>query len=160
MAINGDINSEEFKVGMMTTNDYLWNTAAYDSERSLKRAIEKRYGIESLPLLLKFRDVELEIRNKIGERSLWFESDTLWKIIRKTRYITGKNPLYYHLNYNGLKALRMQLKYSVPEPLAEKEYLVELKKLDSVRHDVLDEIKVIDFGFGAYFESISVKIPQ
>jgi len=160
MYINGDINSEENRAAMMTTNDFLWNPESYDPEKSLHRAMDKKYGNQLIDLLFEFKEIELTLRKKIGERALWFEADTLWKIIRKTRWITGKNPLYYHLNYNGLKAYRMQLKYSVPEPLPEIEYLAEIQNLEVKRSDLVERIKTKNSTIGEYFESICVKFPD
>jgi hypothetical protein len=159
MYINGDINSEENKAAMMTTNDFLWNPESYDPEKSLQTAMEKRYGNQVINLLFEFKDIELTLRRMIGERALWFEADTLWKIIRRTRWITGKNPLYYHLNYNGLKALRMQLKYSVPEPESEDVFIAECNKMNQKRTAILEKIKRVDQALFENLYKIRVSTP-
>lgn len=160
MVVNGNLNTEEMKVGMITANDYLWNPQNYKPDRSLQTAMEKRYGIELVDVLLQFKDTELNLRKKIGERALWFEADSLWKVIRNTRWITGKNPLYYHLNYNRLKALRIQLKYSVPEPQDESLFFSECKKLDDERRGLLEKVQRVNPGLFEDLNAILVRLPD
>jgi len=160
MFINGNLNAEEMKAALITVNDYLWDPYKYDPEESLENAMLIRYGTELVDFLFEFKKTELELRMKIGERALWFEADTLWKIIRNTRRITEKNPLYYHLNYNGLKAMRMQLKYSVPEPQEYSIFLTECKKLDDQRRELLQKIGSINPGLTEDFEKILVRLPE
>ena len=85
MVINGDANSEEMKVAIMTANDYLWDSENYNAERSVMTAMQKRYGNELKEHLLKYKDIELILRKKIGQRALWFVADTLWGVIRKAK---------------------------------------------------------------------------
>lgn len=160
MFVNGDLNAEEMKAGLVTVNDYLWDPHIYDPEKSLETALILRYGTELIDYLFEFKDTELELRKKIGERALWFEADTLWKIIRSIRGITEKNPLYYHLNYNGLKAMRMQLKYSVPEPQEFSVFLAECKKLDDQRREILQKIQSLSPRLAEDFEKILVRLPE
>ena len=138
MYINGDANSEDSKAAMITAMDYLWNPDKYDPSKSIQVAMNRLYSNKAAPLLLELKNVELEFRKKIGERKLWFEADTLWTIIRKIRYIHDKNPFPYHLNYTRLKALRLQLKNSVPEPLPKEEFIKECLTLDQKRKDILE----------------------
>lgn len=116
MFVNGDAASIIGQVPSMTVNDFLWNPEAYYPDQSLRKAITHLYGQEAIEPALDFQEAELSIRRMIGEKLLWEEADSLWAVIRRTRYITEKNPFYYHLNYGRLKALRLQLKYSVPQP--------------------------------------------
>ncbi len=160
MFINGDANSEEMKAAMVTANDFLWNPAGYDAEKSLHTAMERRYGRESLDLLLNFKDVELTLRRKIGERALWFEADTLWDVIRKAKALTGKNPFYYHLNYGRLKALRLQLKYSVPEVQPKQVFIKECRELSAKRTAILNELKMTNAMMSGYLRSIAVALPD
>jgi hypothetical protein len=158
MFINGNMNSEGMKVASMTTNDFLWNPENYDPKKSLVMAMKKRYGSESVALLLEFRDIEMDLRKKIGERALWFQADTLWKEIIDAKTITNKNPFFYHLNYNRLKALRMQLKHSVPKPSSPQEFLNECHSLDQRRQEILIKIKGSNPNIHEYLQSILVPI--
>ncbi len=160
MFINGDANSEGMKIAMVTANDFLWNPDKYDAENSLRTAMVRRYGRQSVDLLLNFRDAELELRKKIGERALWFEADTLWDVIRKAKALTGKNPFYYHLNYSRLKALRLQLKYSVPEPESKAVFMEECRRLAAKRDGILDELKNVNTKIYEYLKSVSVALPD
>jgi hypothetical protein len=141
MFINNDANSETGIVGTITTNDYLWNPDNYDPEKSLETAIIREYGAEVKDLVLRFKELELRIRKTIGERELWFEADSLWQQIRKVRRITDKNPFYYHLNYTRMKALRLQLKASVPIPEEKNIFVEKVSKLLNHRETILSEIK-------------------
>ena len=144
MAVNGNLNAEEMKVALITANDYLWDPRKYNPKKSLETAMIKRYGVELTNWLFRFKETELALRKKIGERALWFEADSLWQIIRKIRWTTEKNPLYYHLNYNGLKALRMQLKYSIPQPVDEQTFFAECDSMDLQRHHILNKVQVLN----------------
>ncbi len=160
MLINGNINSEDMKVAALTANDFLWNPEGYDPEKSLHTAIRKLYGEASLAPLLRFKNVELNLRKKIGERALWFETDTLWKRIVKTKEITGKNPFHYHLNYSQLKALRMQLKYSLPMPVSKPEFRKECMALEKERNRILNEIKVTNLKIFEYLREVKIPVPN
>jgi hypothetical protein len=141
MFINGDVCLEVNRSSMMTVNDFLWNSSSYDPEASLHKSIELLYGSDNVDEILDYKRVELEIREKIGERELWYQADFLWKWIRKTRYTTQKNPFYYHLNYSRLKALRLQLKSSVPEPLPLAEFEQLIKNLVLKREKIINHFK-------------------
>lgn len=144
MFVNGDVNLEESIIAAITTNDYLWSPEIYDPKKSLKTAIAGEYGSELVDLILHFRDTELNLRKVIGERKLWFEADSLWQKIRDVRFITDKNPFYYHLNYTRLKALRLQLKASVPEPKNKDHFIAECYELDEKRKSILTSIRNIN----------------
>lgn len=144
MFVNGNADSEDSKASMITVNDFLWNSSGYDSLRSIQNAMKRLYGGTSASLLFEFKEAELEFRKKIGERSLWFEADTLWSIIRKIRYIHDKNPFHYHFNYTRMKALRLQLKNSVPEPLPKEKFNDGILQLDNKRNRILKKIELID----------------
>lgn len=137
MFINGSANSEDSKASVITANDYMWNTRKYSPEESLNKAMEKLYGKESAKILFRLKEVELELRKTIGERELRFESDSLWKIIRKVRYTHTKNPFYYHYNYSRMKALRLQLKGSVPEPTDKNVFMMQCSKLNEKREKLV-----------------------
>ena len=141
MFINGDANSEDSKATVITTNDYMWNSRKYSPEKSLNKAMMRLYGEENSELILKLREVELSLRKTKGERELWFESDTLWTIIRKIRFIHTKNPFYYHYNYTRMKALRLQLKGSVPEPIDKKDFINKCITIDKDRKEILDKLQ-------------------
>ena len=141
MFVNGDVCLEVNRSSMMTVNDFLWNSSSYDPEASLHKSIELLYGNDNVNEILDYKSIELEIRKKIGERELWFQSDSLWKWIRKTRHTTEKNPFYYHLNYSRLKTLRLQLKSSVPEPLPLEEFEILLNELILKREKIINHIK-------------------
>jgi hypothetical protein len=160
MFINNDANSETGIVGTITTNDYLWNPDAYDPGKSLENAIIREYGEEVKDIVLKFKEVELKIRKTIGERELWFEADSLWKQIRKVRYITGKNPFYYHLNYSRLKALRLQLKASVPDPEEKALFVEKLNDLFEIREKLLAEIKMENEASYLRLKDLTTEVPD
>ena len=139
--VNGDANSEDSKASTVTVNDYMWNSKNYSPKNSINNAMNRIYGKENAALLLDFKDAELSLRKTIGERKLWFESDTLWSVIRKIRFTTEKNPFDYHLNYTRLKALRLQLKNSVPEPVEKNLFIENCKSIYNRRNEILNEIK-------------------
>jgi len=158
MFINGDSNSKGMQIAAITTNDFLWNPEKYDPETSLAMAMDKMYGHETAGLLLEFRDIELDHRRKIGERALWFEADTLWKAIIETKLVTEKNPFHYHFNYSRLKALRMQLKHSVPLPSSREEFIAECSILEKKRNDLLVKIKSVNPDIYTYLKGISIRV--
>lgn len=160
MFVNGNADSEDSKAAMITVNDYLWDPANYNPDLSIKTAMERFYGKSVTPLLMQFKESELGLRKKIGERKLWFEADTLWSIIRKIRYIHDKNPFYYHLNYTRMKALRLQLKNSVPEPLQKEDFIKDCLALDQKRNDVLDKVKLINEKIYERVKSIMMTFPD
>jgi hypothetical protein len=142
MFINGAANSEDSKATVITTNDYMWNSQNYLPEESLNKAMKRLYGKENSELLFQLKEAELELRKTIGERELWFESDTLWTIIRKIRFIHTKNPFYYHYNYTRMKALRLQLKGSVPEPIEKKDFIARCLDIDKKRSEILTKLEL------------------
>lgn len=160
MLINGNINSEGMKVAAITANDYLWYPEHYQAEQSLSVAMDKYYGEKLAALLMEFKETELNLRKKVGERSLWFQADTLWQAIIKTKEITGKNPFYYHLNYSRLKALRMQLKNSVPKATSRQVFQSECLVLTNKREKILDQIKQSTPELYNFLSSISIKISE
>lgn len=139
--VNGDANSEDSKASVVTVNDYMWNSKNYSPEKSISFAMNRIYGKENTKLLLEFKEAELSLRKTIGERKLWFESDTLWSVIRKIRFTTGKNPFDYHLNYTRLKALRLQLKNSVPDPVNKNLFIEKCKSIYKTRNELLESLK-------------------
>jgi len=144
MFINNDANSETGLVGGITTNDYLWNPDSYDPDKSLEIAIAREYGSQVVDLVISFKETELEIRRALGERKLWFQSDSLWQQIRKVRFITDKNPFYFHLNYSRLKSLRLQLKASVPELEPKDIFTMKMSKIVEKRTLILKKISQIN----------------
>jgi hypothetical protein len=160
MFLNGDANSEDTRTAAITANDYLWDPANYKPQKSLITAMENYYGKKYVNLLFDFKDVELALRKKIGQRKLWFESDTLWNIIRKIRFITDKNPFYYHLNYSRLKALRMQLKNSVPEPVSRKEFEKECLELNNKRNEIIRELGKMNKSLADRIKTILSPLPD
>jgi hypothetical protein len=56
MYTNGAADSEVYKIKYATVADYEWNTAAYDPELSLWKALTKTYGRRAAELLLRFND--------------------------------------------------------------------------------------------------------
>ncbi|HOI28355.1 MAG TPA: beta-N-acetylglucosaminidase domain-containing protein [Melioribacteraceae bacterium] len=157
MFVNGNADAEDSKASIITVNDFLWNSSTYDSLRSIQNAMIRLYGKASASLLFEFKETELEFRKKIGERKLWFEADTLWSIIRKIRYIHDKNPFHYHFNYTRMKALRLQLKNSVPEPVTKEKFVDEIHLLDGKRNGILRKMEMIDKK--VYEKIIPVMLP-
>jgi len=133
--INGNAWSEDTKATVMTVNDYLWNSSKYDPNEAIETAMTNLYGKGLAEDISKFKNVELELRKKIGERELYFESDSLWKMIRKVRYIHTKNPFKYHFNYTRMKALRLQLNGSVPEPGLKEEFIEDCQAIAARRDE-------------------------
>lgn len=142
--INGNAWSEDTKTTAITVNDYLWNPSSYDSSQSIETAMNRIYGKELAKDINNFKTVELELKKKIGERRLYFEADSLWKVIRKVRFIHTKNPFKYHFNYTRMKALRLQLKGSVPEPGPKEKFIEECKAIANRREEILNKIKEKD----------------
>ena len=143
--INGDAAGETSRAATMTANAYMWEEERYNPESSLIAAMKRLYGSENMNMMFQFKDVELELSKTIKQRELWFGADELWKSIKKTRFITEKNPDYYHQNYGRLKALRMQIKNSVPEPIDFKEYKNKCLDLFEKRNSLLKEIEEKSF---------------
>jgi len=160
MFINGNANTEDSKAATITVLDYLWSPDSYEPERSLNTAIERHYGKELVKPLLKFKETELEIRKTIGERRLWYESDTLWTIIRKARYTHSKSPFYFHYNYTRMKALRLQLKNSVQEPLPKEDFIKECILMDDKRNKILQKIKLINKKVYNNINGITIELPN
>jgi hypothetical protein len=121
-------------------------------------AMKMQYDPETADFLLKFKDTELVLRKLIGQRTLWYEADSLWQAIIDTKLATGKNPFHYHLNYSRLKALRMQLQHSVHLPSSEEEYLRECRLLQEKRDALLEQIETLNPGLYNYLKDISVGI--
>lgn len=140
MFINGDANMEDSKVSAITVNDYMWNSKNYSPGIAFNKAMSKLYGDEK-NLLVRLKETELNLRKEISGRELWFESDSLWKIIRKIRYIHDKNPFDYHLNYTRMKGLRLQLKNSVDKPAEKKEFINRCYDLFNERKQILKELE-------------------
>ena len=160
MFLNGDANSEDTRVAAITANDYWWDPKNYDPQKSLNIAMENYYGKKYVKLLFDFKNTELALRKKIGERKLWYETDTLWTIVRKIRYITDKNPEYYQQNYNRLKALRAQLKNSVPEPDSKEEFVKECKQLDKKRNEILTKLSKMDRSVAERMKAVMITLPD
>ena len=139
--INGDATGETSRAASMTANAYMWEEERYKSKESIIAAMTKLYGSSNINLLFSYKDVELELCKTIRQRELWFAADELWKSIRRTRFITEKNPFYYHQNYSRLKALRMQIKNSVPEPEDYNVYKEKIQKLEQQRKSLLQNIE-------------------
>jgi beta-N-acetylglucosaminidase len=139
--INGDATAEVSRAASMTANAYMWEGEKYNREPSIINAMTKLYGRKALPTLMKYKDVELKLRKEIKQRQVWFVADDLWKTIRDTRFITDKNPFYYHQNYGRLKALRLQLKHSVPIPDPIEIFKNKCMDLNEQRLTLLEEIE-------------------
>jgi len=154
--VNSDAFSEDMKTAVLTSNDYLWQPVTYEPEHSLHLALKWQFGEDLVEALLAWKEVELALRKKIGERALWYQADTLWKAIIDTKTITAKNPFYYHLNYSRLKALRMQLKHSAPQPAAEKDFIESCKILTDRRNNLLREINAVRPQLAEYLRKIMV----
>lgn len=160
MFVNGNADSEDSKASLITVNDFLWNSSTYDSLRSIQNAMIRLYGEACTNILFEFKEKELQFRKKICERKLWFEADTLWSIIRKIRYIHDKNPFYYHYNYTRMKALRLQLKNSVPEPLTKEKFIDEILLLEKQRNALLNKLELIDNKIYEKIKPIMLPVPD
>ena len=53
---NGRASSEVYQLKYATVADYLWNTAAYDPERSLWKVLVRSYGAAGAQKLIRFSD--------------------------------------------------------------------------------------------------------
>lgn len=159
--INGDGTGETSRAATMTANAYMWEGDRYKPENSLIEAIQKLYGNNSVNLMFRYKETELALVKEIKQRELWFEADQLWKSIRDTRFITEKNPFHYHLNYGRFKALRMQLKYSVPEPESFELFSQKCIELDKKRRELLKEIENRSFLRLSYaLQSEMIALPE
>jgi hypothetical protein len=159
--INGDGVGETSRAATMTANAYMWEGDNYQPDVSLMEAMRKLYGENAISALLKYKETELELNKKIKEREIWSAADELWKSIRDTRFITEKNPFDYHLNYGRFKALRMQLKYSVPEPEPFELFVKKCIDLDKQRRDLLKEIEELSFMRLSYsLQTEMVQLPD
>jgi len=56
MYVNGALTGEIYEIKYATVADYLWNTAAYDPERSLWKVLCSRYGLDIARRLILFND--------------------------------------------------------------------------------------------------------
>ncbi|MBU2491077.1 MAG: beta-N-acetylglucosaminidase domain-containing protein [Bacteroidetes bacterium] len=159
--LNGEGVGETSRAQSMTANAYMWEEDRYNPNASLMAAMRNLYGSSNINLLLKYRDVELEFCKTIKQRELWYAADELWQSIRKTRFITEKNPFYYHQNYGRLKALRLQLKNSVPEPVEINEFKNKCFELRDIRKSLLNEIEKNSFYRLSYsLQSEMVNVPS
>jgi len=139
--LNGEGVGETNRAQTMTANAYMWEEYRYSSKASIIDALRILYGKSMINTLLMYREVELELCKTIKQRELWFVADELWNTILKTRFITEKNPFYYHQNYGRFKALRLQLKNSVPQPKDKREFINSCMKLDLKRKKILKKIE-------------------
>lgn len=139
--INGDATGETSKSASMTATAFMWEGERYKDKASIITAMQKLYGKENVNTLLKYKDVELELCKTIKQRQVWFAADELWQTIRTTRFTTEKNPFHYHRNYGRLKALRMQLKHSVPEPVEKEIHIKKCSDLFNQREKLLRKIE-------------------
>lgn len=159
--INGDGVGETSRAATMTANAFMWEGDSYQPEISLMEAMRKLYGEVAISTLMKYKETELELNKKIKEREIWSAADELWKSIRDTRFITEKNPFYFHLNYGRFKALRMQLKFSVPEPELIDSFIRECVNLDKQRWNLLKEIQSQSFMRLSYsLQTEMVQLPD
>lgn len=159
--INGDGVGETSRAATLTANAYMWEGDSYNPAVSLFNAMVKLYGVEAVNTLLKYKETELQLVREIKQREIWFAADELWKSIRDTRFITEKNPFHYHLNYGRFKALRMQLKYSVPEPEDYNSFRKKCSELDNKRWLLIDEIEKLSFKRLSYtLQMEMVKLPD
>ncbi len=159
--INGDATGETSKASSMTANAFMWEGDRYNGRVSIMEAMNKLYGAEKIPALMRYREIELELCKVIRQRQIWFAADELWKAIRKTRFTTQKNPFYYHRNYGRLKALRMQVKYSVPEPESKTTYKEKCVELDNDRRNLLAEIESMGLQkLSYYLQSEMISLPD
>ncbi len=158
--VNGNISQEDTKATAITTNDYLWNPENYNPPASLDRALFNLYGEDLKKAILSFKEIELGIREAIGERQLWFDADTLWSAIRRVKKLTTKNPFRYHLNYTRMKALRLQLKYSVPEPIGKNIFVQKILKLFKKREQVLRVIAGVNPKIAQELSEITIQEPE
>ena len=61
--INGISSSEIYRIKYATVADYLWNTAAYDPERSLWKIMFRSYGKAGARALLLFNDIFYDLNS-------------------------------------------------------------------------------------------------
>jgi hypothetical protein len=61
MYVNGSASSEIYKIKYATLADYLWNTQAYNPEKSLWKVLVKWYGSSNAYKLLQFNDSYFKI---------------------------------------------------------------------------------------------------
>ncbi|MGD8780468.1 MAG: beta-N-acetylglucosaminidase domain-containing protein [Ignavibacteria bacterium] len=159
--INGDAVGETSRAATMTANAYMWEEERYNPEVSLINAMRNLYGSSNLNMLFKYKDVELELCKVIKQRELWFAADELWESIRNTRFITEKNPFHYHQNYGRFKALRLQLKNSVPEPGDFNAFKNKCIELNNKREKLLAEIENKSFKkLNITLQSEMIKLPS
>jgi len=157
---NGDLSSEDTKVSVITFNDYMWNPISYDPEQSINIALNNFYGEELSKKIMAFKNCELNLRKTIGERELWYDSDILWQAIRKAKKTTTKNPFYYHFNYTRMKALRLQLKNSVPEPIEKNLFKNKCVKLVEQRDFIIKTVEEINPVLSSELRKISIPLPD
>lgn len=159
--INGDALGESSKAASMTCNAYMWEGDQYIPKSSLIDAMIHLYGKDLLDELLAYKEYEHELRKIIKQREVWFTADELWKAIRDTRFTTEKNPYYYHLNYTRFKALRLQLKNSVPEPESIDEFEHKCIMLDKARRNLINLFEVKGFKkLAIHLESEMIELPE
>lgn len=159
--INGDGVGESSRAATLTANAYMWEGDSYNPSVSLINAMTKLYGADALNTMFRYKETELELVKEIKQREIWYAADELWKSIRDTRFITEKNPFHYHLNYGRFKALRMQLKYSVPEPEDYESFKRKCIELDKKRRLLIDEIEKLSFNRLSYtLQMEMVKLPD
>jgi hypothetical protein len=158
--INGDGTGETSRAATMTANAYMWEGDRYKPELSLIDAMQKLYGNSSINLLFRYKETELALVKEIKQRELWYEADQLWKSIRDTRFITEKNPFYYHLNYGRFKALCMQLKNSVPMVTSKEDFILICNALYRKRNEILDKVKSVNNEIYNRVRTIMIQLPD
>ena len=78
--INGRGDSEIYRIKFATVADYEWNTAAYDPERSLWKALVNAYGTECAREILFFNDAYYGLY----EACMWIERQGVSESIVRT----------------------------------------------------------------------------
>jgi|GEM_PF-1645590 hypothetical protein len=159
--INGDCTGETSRAATMTANAYMWEGDRYKPNISLINSMIKLYGSNSINVLIKYKEVELELVKTIRRKELQAATEKLWLSIRKTRYITEKNPFDYHLNYNRMKALKMQLQYSAKTYDSADDFKNQCLYLDQKRKKLISEIEKLSFKKLSYsLEKEMIKLPD
>jgi hypothetical protein len=108
---NHHASSEVYKLKYATVADYLWNTAAYDPERSLWKVLVRSYGTDSAEKLIRFSDayyrlygicrhMETEDHHKgIKKRGQNSLSDLNQYLADLSKALSNQQPLIEELKY-------------------------------------------------------------
>jgi hypothetical protein len=157
----GDGTGETSRAVTMTANAYMWEGDKYKPQVSLINAMTKLYGKKAVNTLMMYKNTELELVKIIMQKELLSASEEIQKSIQEIKSIIGLDPLKYQQNLSRMKALQMQLEYSVPPVGSFEDFRNKCEELDKKRKMLLKEIENLSFKrLGYLLKQEMIQLPD